>query len=149
MTKQELLNEIEGQTAWKGTPILLETIDNLQTYDVPVRITLQNGTQNKVTQRIYVENEGASNEMAYYGSNVFENWQEDAFVTNLRTAIDSYVAGNAEVLKVVVEQVNREKNFAIVVVYQQVNSAGDVEQVRRFVNGNSDETIEGHYPYIG
>lgn len=148
MTKQELLNEIESNVEWMGTPESVTAPAGISQYDVPVRYLTQNGTSQIATQPIIVEDEGGAGESAYYARQQIQNWQEDLFVTNLNTAIADYEANNVNVLKVVVEEVNREKNFAIVTVYQN-DGSGSIETVQRFVNGNPDETIENHYPYIG
>jgi len=67
-TKAEKLAEIEINVNKKIGEILKEEVFNLKTYDVVCLVTIDElGNTNKVSQRLYVENEGTATESATFG----------------------------------------------------------------------------------
>lgn len=148
MTKQELLNEIESNVEWMGTPESVTAPAGISQYDVPVRYLLQNGTSQIATQPIIVEDEGGAGESAYYARQQIQNWQEDQFKINVETAIANWLDADVNRKKAVINELNTEENFAIVTTYED-DGAGTVNSAQHFVNGNPDDTIEGRYDFAG
>lgn len=89
-----------------------------------------------------------STEAAFYGGQKVRSYAENAFVTNLQSAIDNYLSNNSDVKKVVPENINKEHHFAVVTVYRD-DGSGNIITEKRFVEGASDDTITSHYPFNG
>lgn len=79
-TKAEKLAEIAGNVSSVvgGDTSPIEELPNLNTYDIVCLVTIdEEGTFNKVTQRLYVEKEGTPEEVAYLGGKTRKNFIAD------------------------------------------------------------------------
>lgn len=78
-TKAEKMTEIAGNVLQVLGETLVEDLPqfNLKTYDVHCFVTLNSdgSAVNKVSQRLYVTNEGKGNEEALLGGVIRKNWE--------------------------------------------------------------------------
>ena len=149
MTKAQLLASLASQVVKVFDPVLVETIANVKTYDVPILRALSNGTWTKETQPIYVIDEGLPGEVATLARRSSTNEPVPAdgpFLTALKTKIATLeVASGPGIKKIVIETLNEAKMFAVVTVYTL--AAGTVTASKRFVV-DENGTLN-HYAFVG
>ena len=97
VTKSELITELSNNNVAVGDENLVSTELNVKTYDIGVFTQRKDGSVHRITQPIYVIDEGLPGESAYYGGgkkikNYDANDVEKDAKTRYIEAMDSLVA---------------------------------------------------------
>lgn len=132
MTKSELLNDLSSKADVldTNTPELVQTIENINKYDVPVVLDKGNNVALGASQPIIVIDEGDASESAYYNDKkVFSVAEvQSQLKIDAETYMDNTLKkkwGTGKLVRYDMGNVNEEKEFVRVTGYADDGSVSD------------------------
>ena len=122
MTVTEYLAVLNGRAEFVGPQVAIPldgsvTGGDWTLYEVWLVVELPNGTYQGIKQGFYVYDEGGGGEAVYPVARESQNNPPSVLVAQLRTWIDNNMI-DATTLKVTIDTVNEENEFAIVTAYE-------------------------------